>query len=194
LAAEYLFIGLSRYQKGLDGNIHIEVVLDKQKRNTPFKDNISGKDWIYGLLKGYRELSERRSQLLGKEQAIVTKQQIIDWFDGLRTYLSNNEETLDILDNPTRMYNVNESGCPLLTSGERVLAPRGASHVYQISSYNRGQITKLAFIGVAGDNLSPLMIFPGKRFHYDPLEGFLETCILVSKIMVRWALICCVCG
>jgi len=44
----------------------VKVILDKQKRNTPFKDNIPGKDWIYGLLKRHPELSERRSQALGK--------------------------------------------------------------------------------------------------------------------------------
>ncbi|KAK2149017.1 hypothetical protein LSH36_471g02007 [Paralvinella palmiformis] len=35
----------------------VKVILDKQKRNTPFKDNIPGKDWIYGLLKRHPELA-----------------------------------------------------------------------------------------------------------------------------------------
>ena len=68
----------------------------------------------------------------------------------------------DILDNP------------LSISGEKVLAPRGATHVYQVANTSRGQITKLACIGAAGDVLSPMVIFPGQRFHYDPLEGFPE--------------------
>jgi len=126
-----------------------------------------------GFLKDTPELSERRSQTPGKERAIVIEQQVINWFDGLRTYLSN-EEAMAILDNPTRMYNADKSGCPLATSGERVLAPLGASQVYQVSSSNRGQITILACIGAAGYGLTPMMIFPGKRFHYDSLECFPE--------------------
>ena len=43
----------------------VRVIRDKQKRNIPFKDNIPGMDWIYGLLKSHPEFSERCSQALG---------------------------------------------------------------------------------------------------------------------------------
>ena len=60
------------------------------------------------------------------------------------------------------------------------LTPRGASHVYQVSSSNRGQITILACIGAAGDVLAPMKMFPGKRFNYDPLEASPEAYLVRS--------------
>ena len=98
----------------------VKVILDKQKRNTSFKDNIPEMKQVYEFLKRHPDLSDRRSQALGKERAIVTIEQIIDWFDGLRMYLSD-DDALDGLDNTTRMHNADECGCPLATSGERVL-------------------------------------------------------------------------
>ena len=43
---------------------------------------------------------------------------------------------------------------------------------YQVANTSRGPITIQACIGAAGDVLSPMVIFPGQRFHYNPLEGF----------------------
>ena len=87
------------------------------QRNTQFTGNITQKDWINVFRKRDPEVSEIRLQSIGKDRANVTKQQLIDWFDDFRTYLSN-EESLDILGNPTRIHNADESSFSLATFGD----------------------------------------------------------------------------
>ncbi|GFS09135.1 PiggyBac transposable element-derived protein 4-like [Elysia marginata] len=54
----------------------------------------------------------------------------------------------------------------------KVLASKGDKRVYQVSTDTHTQITDLACSSAAGEMLSPLIIFPGQRFGYNPLEGF----------------------
>jgi len=58
-----------------------KVILDKLEKSTTFRDNISGKVWIYGFLKIQPELSDRRSWHYAKNGKL--QQNIIDWFDVL---------------------------------------------------------------------------------------------------------------
>ena len=51
------------------------------------------------------------------------------------------------------------------------MAPRGARCVYSISSSSKEQITTLACVNAAGQAIPPMHVFPGQRFHYNPLEN-----------------------
>ena len=63
----------------------VKLILDRQNRKSVFQNNLPGNDWIYGLFKRHPELTERRSQALGKERAVVSTQQIEGWFAGQNT-------------------------------------------------------------------------------------------------------------
>ena len=75
------------------------------------------------------------------------------------------------MQDPTRIYNCDESGFPLAGKTEKVLASRGCKTVYQISNSDRRQLTVLACMSASGDYVPPMLIFPGARFKYDPLNG-----------------------
>ena len=64
-----------------------------------------------------------------------------------------------------------ESGFPLQHASGRVMAPRGARCVYSINTSSKQQITMLACINGAGQWISPMHVFPGERFRFNPLEG-----------------------
>ena len=53
--------------------------------------------------------------------------------------------------------------------------------VYQVTSDTHTQITVLACGSASGEVLNPLIIFPGQRFSYNPLEGFPEAHFGKSK-------------
>ena len=73
--------------------------------------------------------------------------------------------------NPRRWYNADESGFPLCLKGGKVLAMKGSSNVYQVTSSDKTQITVLACMSASGCYVPPLIVFAGQRFSYNPLEG-----------------------
>ena len=72
---------------------------------------------------------------------------------------------------PQRIWNANESGFPLCPKTSRVLTMRNKKHVYSVNSDSKTQITTLVAANAAGSVIPPMHIYPGKRFHYNPLEG-----------------------
>ncbi len=56
----------------------------------------------------------------------------------------------------------------------KVLAPQGTKNVYYSTSSERGQITTLACISATGNTISPMHVFPGIRFSYNPMLGCVD--------------------
>ena len=77
-----------------------------------------------------------------------------------------------ILQDQSRIYNADESGFPLCPKQGKVLAMRGSSVVYNFSNSDKSQLTVLACCSANAIYLPPMIVYPGVRFHYNPLEGF----------------------
>ena len=52
-----------------------------------------------------------------------------------------------------------------------MLTPQGATCVYSINNYSKQQITSLVCINAASRVVPPMHVFPGERFHGNPVEG-----------------------
>ena len=64
---------------------------------------------------------------LGHERAIVNIDMISSWYDGLYKYLNKEvPEYENMIKNPKRIFNADESGFPLQVKTGKVLAPKGA--------------------------------------------------------------------
>lgn len=131
-------------------------------------DNRPGRDWFRRFSKRHPKISERIAEPLGKERAILTPAKLDHWFEDLRQYLEG-EGCADILEDGHRIYNCDESGFPLSGSTIKVIAERGSRNVYQITNSDKRQITVLACMAACGTYILPMLIFPGKRFKYNPL-------------------------
>ncbi len=72
------------------------------------------------------------------------------WFTTLCSYLRNEVEGWEaMMKDPRRVFNADESGFPLCAMSGRVLAQKGAKHVYQIVS-SKTQITVMACFNANG--------------------------------------------
>ena len=101
----------------------VESFCKSQKRKNPFVDGIPGNDWWYGFKKRHPELTERIPQALQIYPAKAATPHTMDqWFNHtLKPVL----DKLDLHHNPDQIFNVDESGFPLVGKPGKVLAPHG---------------------------------------------------------------------
>ncbi|KAK3801430.1 hypothetical protein RRG08_041785 [Elysia crispata] len=129
------------------------------------------------ILKRHPDISLRILQALGSQRAAVTEGKLRGWFETV--YKEITSVGGDVLDHPSRIFNCDESGFQLSGSGfNKVLASKGEKRVYQVSTDTHTQMTVLACGSAAGEVHNPLIIFPGRRFNYDPLDEFPEAHLL----------------
>ncbi|XP_060578915.1 uncharacterized protein LOC132735898 [Ruditapes philippinarum] len=171
----------------------VKQILDAEGRTTQFKDNRPGKDWFYGFLRRHPEISERAPQQLIKERAIITPAKVEKWFKDFSNFMAEEVKDPSLWMDPSRWFNADESGFPLCPKSGKVLAPRGVPNVYNFTSSDKTQVTVLACMSAAGYYPKPLIVYPGKRFATNPLEGFPEAVMgrtengwMDSELFVTW--------
>ena len=86
--------------------------------------------------------------------------------DTLKQYFSLLEDTLkenDLINSPTKLYNVDETGIPLDPKTPRIVTVKGTRKVRYQSTGRKGQITVVACGNAAGQVIPPLIIFDAKN-------------------------------
>ena len=155
--------------------VEVKKVLDHDGRTTPFNNNMPGKDWYYGFMRRHPELAERTAMALGHQRALITQSMIDTWFLGLQSYLKKEVPGWEeMLKDPRRSFNADESGFPLCVNTGKVLAEKGARHVYQVTSSTKQQITVMVCFNAMGQYVPPLIVFPGERFRDSGIHEFPE--------------------
>ncbi|KAJ8941908.1 hypothetical protein NQ314_010253 [Rhamnusium bicolor] len=137
----------------------VEKIVTEDKRPTPFTHNRPGEKWYNCFLKRHPELSLREFEGLTKGRAVVTEQYIRKWFADLKLYL---EETnnLDVMSDPDRILNGDESGFNLCPKTGKVLGPKGARNILEIKKGNdRENITTLFVFTASGKTAVPCVVF-----------------------------------
>jgi hypothetical protein len=154
-------------------------MLDFEGRQTRFKNNLPGKQWFYDFVKRHQVLSIRSTQILGRERAIISQESINKWYDDLKAFFENEVDGgMTFFQDPSRIYNADETGCPLEPPSGNVLTPRGANFVYKTGSTDKTHITVLACMSATAHFLPPKIVYPGERFRgYNPVDKF-ESAIL----------------
>ncbi|CAG4934889.1 unnamed protein product [Parnassius apollo] len=89
------------------------------------------------------------------------------WFDSLKEYLAS-ENALEILEDPTRLYNADESGFKTCPESGRVLGPVGMKKFFEVKSgKEKEQLTVMACLNAAGQVVAPMVVYPLKRISRD---------------------------
>eukprot|EP00118_Oscarella_pearsei_P023640 m.285503 g.285503 ORF g.285503 m.285503 type:complete len:283 (+) comp40685_c0_seq4:809-1657(+) len=117
---------------------------------------------LTSLLAGSRD-SERHpglvlktSEALSRARLAVTKRSTLNnYFDLLESVLQENE----IFNEPSRIFNFDETGMPLQSRPPKVLVKKGQKHAFAVSSGDKTQITVLVCACASGYALPPHIIF-----------------------------------
>ena len=134
-------IGYARTREELQNTVR--CILEKDQMPNPFTNNRPGKDRYYAFRRRHPDLSLRKPERIGKERAVVTEEAISKWFDELEQYMATEvENDEDILRDPTRIFNADESGFPSCIQSGRILAQTCEKTVYGVASSNKQEMNR----------------------------------------------------
>lgn len=124
------------------------------------KTMIAGRFWFKRFMKSHPELSLRKPEGLSAARAMgCNKEVVLKWF----AMYSETVEKLGIGDNPSHVWNCDETGLQDIFIPKKVVGERSSSS-YQITSGEKGETTTvLAGFNGVGLYTPLLVLFKGKR-------------------------------
>ncbi|CAG9829492.1 unnamed protein product [Diabrotica balteata] len=159
---------LTSYKKGfpvrkVDIQASVKEFLDSNPRENPFQDNFPGEGWYRGFLKRHEILTNRTPEAVTSASAVVSEGDVRKWFSLVEEYLKS--KNLDyILQDPTRIFNGDETCFYRCPKNFKVIAPRGARNVYEVDSGQaKMNITVMFTFSASGQVTDPMIIYPYKR-------------------------------
>ena len=138
----------------------VQDMMIEDGRPNPFVNGRPGKKWMNSFFKRNNMFSMRTPEAISKGRAVITEESVRKWFVKLTDYLTKNQ-ALDVLEDPKRILNGDETSFMLCPKTGKVIAPRGYKNVYQIvKGKEKEAVTVLAFFSAMGDILPPCVVFP----------------------------------
>ena len=123
----------------------------------------------------YCRFMERQPQLTLRRASIrmecTSKEVMEECFKLLKSMLTEN----NLLDEPSRFYNVDETGMPLDHHSPKLVAYKGQKKVRTRTSGNKPQVTAIACVSATGQVIPPFVIFVAKQLSFQQkfqCEGF----------------------
>nr|CAI5863558.1 unnamed protein product [Callosobruchus analis] len=111
--------------------------------------------------------TQRNTEIISKARASVTEENIRNWFAELRDYLIE-EHNEELLENPHRIFNADETGVTTCPKTGKVLGPKNYKAFYEIASGPEKEcITVLCTFSAAGVSVPPMIVYPYKRIPRD---------------------------
>ncbi|XP_029341029.1 uncharacterized protein LOC103308392 [Acyrthosiphon pisum] len=111
----------------------VQNVLKQFTRDTPFINCRPGIKWLNLFLNRHKEIGKRNAEVVSKARALVTKDQIKNWFDGVKNFLIN-ENCVDILDDGRRILNCDETGMNTCPKTGKVLCLKQLPNFYEVAN------------------------------------------------------------
>lgn len=143
----------------------VQKVLKADPRPNKFTDDRPGDKWLKLFLRRYPEVSKRNTEIISKSRASVTESAIRQWFLELTEYLET-ENMLEMMADPSRIYNADETGMRTCMKSGLVLGPakKNFQNLYEIAGGNEKEsITVLCNYSADGSIAPPMIVFPYKR-------------------------------
>lgn len=137
----------------------VEEYVTRNKLKTPFKHNKPGEDWFISFKKRHL-LSIKKPQSVEYARKNMTDPFIIyPYFNLLKKTL----EELSLMDQPDKIWNLDESSLCLDPSKTKVVGGIGKTATRTVSSPGRENTTILAAVNAAGKKAPPLILFKAKN-------------------------------
>lgn len=142
----------------------VQQILRDLKSQDLFPQGRPGPTWLTLFLKRNPEISQRTVEKLSKVRAVVSESTIKEWFLEVITYVNENS-LQEVLADPSRIFNMDETAFFLCPKGEKVLGMKGQKNVYEVHSSNEKEnLTVLCSISADGKVNPTLVVYPGVRF------------------------------
>lgn len=138
-----------------------EIAAKSGRQNTfQAKDGSAGWDWWVSFKKRYG-LTMRTPENLSVNRAEAANKDNIREFHDL---LESTIKKYDLQNEPSRIWNMDESGFSFVTKPGKVVSPKGRKRIYQQVTGERGETTTvLPTVNAAGQAGPYLIIFKGQR-------------------------------
>ena len=147
---------------GLDRYDIAEIVksyVDMIGRETPFKDNKPGKDWMMSFVKRHKDrIRPRKAELLTKARNENLSEEIVNEYYAMMARLSEKNPC-----EPASFFNLDETGLNTDPRATRIFIPKGARDAYQESAtVGKAHYTVLFCVNGEGKYMSPFIVYKGK--------------------------------
>lgn len=150
-------------RRKIDIQTSVKNFLDGALRPNPFKENTPGNRWYNAFLKRHPILVQRTSEAVTSSSSNVSEDNIKKWFKEIENYLKE-KGYFEILEDPKRVYNGDETCFQFCPKLGKVLAAKGEKNVYEIDLGEAKQnLTVMFTFSASGDITPPMIIFPNKR-------------------------------
>ena len=159
----------------------VQTILNIEGRETVFNNNLPGNKWYYAFLRRQGNLSLHQTHRLGSGQVALTEEMIRQWFKDARKQLKEEGSDMSFFEDPHRIFSCDELGFSLCQKTGKVLACKTDKQINRANDHVKTQITILTCASAAGNIMKPMLIFPGIKFHYNPLAGFKEAVFAKSS-------------
>lgn len=138
----------------------VQKILNETNLKNPFTDNRPGRKWFDSFMVRHPELSVKQSEYISKARAAVTAEKIRKWFQNT---LDDLGDQASVLDDPKRIWNMDETSFYLNPTGGFVIAEKG-KHVYATSTNSdKENVTTLITVNAVGDYAPPLTMYKFER-------------------------------
>ena len=128
------------------------------------ENKLAGKDWLSGFMSRHPNLAIRKLGSTSLAKAVgFNKPQVEKFFAVYQDVLKTHSY------NPTRIWNMDETGTYNLQKPAKIMATKGAGGVGKMTSGEKGKaITNLCATNAAETYIPPMLIFSRKRIA-DPI-------------------------
>lgn len=141
----------------------VQNFLNKNPRETPFSENRPGKGWLKGFLKRHPRITKRTCEAVTQASACISESDIRNWFAQIMDHINKSNLT-HILDDPSRIFNADESGFQTFPSTGKVFAEKGDKNIYIIDKGKaKENMTVLFTISADGQMVLPTIVYPYQR-------------------------------
>lgn len=138
------------------------------------ENKMAGKDWYYGFMMRYPNLSLRPPEQLSMARAkAFNKETVFDFYSKLDVVLNFNDYP------GHRRWNMDASGFPTVpTKISKIISEKGRKRVAQMSPAERGtNVTVAVAVNAAGTLIPPFFLYPSKNVMTRYLDNASSECV-----------------
>ncbi|KAG5895399.1 hypothetical protein JTB14_018753 [Gonioctena quinquepunctata] len=129
----------------------VEMLVKKLKRTNEFTNGRPGRHWYEAFLRRHPEVSLRTSR------ASISEQKIRQWFSNIGKHFEQNN-LMDIFNDPSRVYNCDETAFFLSPKENKVIVKKGEKAVFNFINNDGKECLTTLICGNAKGMLAPPMV------------------------------------